>query len=81
MLSNEELEKQFTALDEVFYAKVEGDGYKYQLTVVSDVFLGKSIVKRQLWVYSHLKDYISSGSLHALSMKTWTENEWGKNNG
>lgn len=78
MLSNEEIEKKFKAIDGVYYAKVEGDGYHYQLTIVTDIFLQQSKVARQQWVYAQIKDLIISGKLHALQMKTWTEEEWGK---
>ncbi len=78
MLSNEEIEKRFKDIDQVHYVKVEGDGYHYHLTVVSDVFTQKSKVARQQWVYAQLKDFIASGMLHALVMQTWTEEEWGK---
>lgn len=81
MLSNEEIEQKFKKNDGVFYVKVEGDGYQYQLTIVSDLFLGKSKVARQQWVYAELKEYITTGRLHAISMKTWTEEEWGKQRG
>jgi len=81
MISNEELEQQLNALDEVVKATVEGDGYHYQLTVISDVFKGMSRVARQQWVYAQLKDYITTGSLHAVSMKTLTEEEWRKQHG
>ena len=81
MLSNEQLEKRIISLDGVEYVQVQGDGYHYQLTVVSDVFIGKSKVARQQWVYAQLKDEITNGSLHALSMKTWTKNEWEKQHG
>ena len=81
MLSNEELERCLKAVSGVDYVLVEGDGYHYQLTIVSDVFLGKSKVARQQWVYAQLKDDITTGSLHALSMKTWTKNEWEKQHG
>ncbi len=81
MLENKILEEKLNALDEVHQAIVEGDGYHYQLTVVSDVFVGKSRVARQQWVYSLLKDYITAGSLHALTMKTWTEEEWRNQHG
>lgn len=77
MVSNEEIEQQFQAIDDVSYVKVEGDGYHYQLTIVTDIFLNKSKVARQQWVYAQLKDLITSGKLHALQMKTWTKEEWG----
>lgn len=78
MISNEEIEGRFRALEEVNYVSVAGDGYHYQLTIVSDVFLNKTKVARQQWVYAQLKDLITSGMLHALNMKTWTQEEWGK---
>ena len=81
MLSNEELEHRLMSINDVEYVQVLGDGYHYQLTIVSDVFLGKSKVARQQWVYAQLKDEITTGSLHALSMKTWTKNEWEKQHG
>ena len=81
MLTNEEIEQRLRANDDVFYVKVEGDGYKYQLTIVTDQFLGKAKVARQQWVYAQLKDYITTGRLHAISMDTWTKEEWGNKNG
>lgn len=81
MVSNEELENRLKDAGEVDFVKVEGDGYHYQLTIVSDVFKDKSRVARQQWVYARLKDYITTGSLHALTMKTWTKEEWEKSHG
>ena len=81
MLSNEEVEKKLRSIDEVFFVKVDGDGYHYQVTIVSDVFLDKSRVARQQWVYAQLKEFITTGMLHAINMKTWTEEEWGKEHG
>lgn len=78
MVSNKEIEERFQSIEQISYVKVEGDGYHYQLTLVSDVFLNKSKVARQQWVYAQLKDLITSGKLHALNMKTWTQEEWGK---
>jgi acid stress-induced BolA-like protein IbaG/YrbA len=76
MLSNEEIEQRLTTIDGVEHVQVKGDGYHYQLTIVSDVFLGKPKVARQQWVYAQLKDYITTGRLHALSIETWTKREW-----
>lgn len=81
MISNNELEQLLLNIEEVDYVKVEGDGYHYQLTIVSNDFQGKSAVARQQWVYKKLKEFITSGSLHAISMKTWTKEEWEKNCG
>lgn len=81
MLSNEQLEQHLMAVNGVEYAEVTGDGYHYQLTIVSDIFAGQSKVLRQQWVYKQLKDYITTGNLHALSMQTWTKHEWEKQRG
>lgn len=81
MLSNEEIEQRFQGVDGVEYVRVDGDGYKYQITVVTDHFVNQSKVVRQQWVYTQLGDLITTGKLHALSMKTWTKEEWGSQHG
>ncbi|ADZ91041.1 BolA family protein [Marinomonas mediterranea] len=50
----------------------DGEGCNFQLVVVSDQFEGLNTVKRQQLVYSHLQDAISSGAIHAVTMKTYT---------
>ncbi|KTD25705.1 BolA like protein [Legionella lansingensis] len=80
-MNNKELEDRLAEAGDVDFVRVEGDGYHYQLTIVSDAFIGKSKVARQQWVYAKLKDYITTGSLHAISMKTLTKAEWEKNHG
>jgi acid stress-induced BolA-like protein IbaG/YrbA len=59
---------------------VDGDGYHYQVSVISEEFEGQSKIKRQQLVYAALGKQIASGELHALTMKTWTPQEWGQNN-
>ena len=81
MLSNEEIEQKLKSNSDVFFVKVDGDGYQYQVTVVSDMFLNKSKVARQQWVYAQLKEFITTGKLHAISMTTWTKEEWGQQHG
>lgn len=81
MLCNEEIEQRFKNIGDVFYVAVEGDGYQYQITVVSDLFNDKTRLERQKWVYAQLNDFITTGRLHALTIKTWTKEEWGKQNG
>jgi acid stress-induced BolA-like protein IbaG/YrbA len=55
---------------------VEGDGYHYQVSVVSDEFESLSRVQRQKRIYKILGDKVKSGELHALSIKTFTHAEW-----
>jgi acid stress-induced BolA-like protein IbaG/YrbA len=78
MISHDEIEVRLRQAANVAYVHVLGDGYHYELTIVSNQFEGLRPVARQQWVYSQLQDVITSGELHALTMKTWTEAEWEK---
>lgn len=55
---------------------VEGDGYHYQVCVISDEFESLNRVQRQKKIYQALGDKVKSGELHALSIKTYTSPEW-----
>lgn len=55
---------------------VEGDGYHYRATIISDEFEGSPTVQRHKAVYAALKDAITSGTLHALVLRTYTRQEW-----
>lgn len=81
MISNEALEAHLLQDKDIKSAHVSGDGYHYELHVVSDAFIGKTPVARQQWVYAKLKGFITGGSLHAISMKTLTVAEWEKAHG
>ncbi|TBR44790.1 BolA/IbaG family iron-sulfur metabolism protein [Marinomonas agarivorans] len=54
----------------------EGEGCNFQLTLISNAFDGLSTVKRQQLVYSHLQDAIASGAIHAVTMKTYTPEQY-----
>ena len=81
MVANEELEQVFSQYPEIQYSNVNGDGYHYEITIVSDSFEGKRNVARQQWVYAIINNWIASGSLHAVTMKTYTSKEWEEQNG
>jgi acid stress-induced BolA-like protein IbaG/YrbA len=55
---------------------VDGDGYKYEITVIGDVFEGLNAVKRQQFVYAALNEKITDGSVHAVTIKTYTPAQW-----
>jgi len=54
----------------------DGDGSHFQVTVITNQFDGLRSVQRQQLVYSLLTEHITSGSLHALGIKAYTESEW-----
>ncbi len=57
------------------YLTVTGDGQHFDAIVVSEEFAGKSRIQRQQLVYKTLGDRMK-GEIHALSMKTYTQEEW-----
>lgn len=61
------------ALDEVH---VTGDGSHFQVVAVSEQFATMSRVKKQQAIYAPLMEYIADNRIHALSIKTYTPEEW-----
>ena len=55
---------------------VTGNGSHFEAVVVSDLFTGKSPLQRQRLVMATVKPQIESGELHALSIKTFTPEQW-----
>ena len=55
---------------------VTGDGSKFEATVVSAEFEGKTMVQEQKMVYATVNTEITSGALHALTIKAFTPEEW-----
>ncbi len=54
---------------------VEGDGQHFFATIVSNIFENKSRISRHQMVYACLGDRMKQ-EIHALSIKTFTPNEW-----
>ena len=59
-------------------AKVSGDGYHYEAIVIGNCFEGKSMVEQQKMVYATLNEHITSGEIHAVTIKTYTPEQWEK---
>jgi len=55
---------------------VEGGDGKYLVTVVSNLFDGLNAVKRQQRIYQVLNEHISSGAIHAITMRLFTVEEF-----
>jgi len=58
------------------HAVLEGDGYKFEATVVSKQFEGANTLARHKLVYAAVDSFIKSGELHALTIKAYTPDEW-----
>ena len=55
---------------------VTGDGRHFEAVVVSEAFAGKSLLQKQRMVMNTVKSQIESDELHALSIKTFTPEEF-----
>ena len=74
-ISNEDIIKLIEASFSDAKISVEGDGYKYETTVVSDAFAGLNTLKRHQAVYAAVNSAITSGELHALTITAKTPDE------
>ncbi len=55
---------------------VEGDGRHWYASIVSAEFEGLRLIKRHQLVYQTLGQKMHTDEVHALSMKTFTPQEW-----
>jgi acid stress-induced BolA-like protein IbaG/YrbA len=78
---NKQIETILLQDPKIKFVKIGGDGQHFEITVVSDVFKDLSKLSRQKWVYTKLASLISSGTVHAVQLYTWTVAEWGNKNG
>ena len=74
-ISKENLElllKKSFPNSEILIEDLKGDGDHYSATIVSKLFLGKSVVEQHKMVYNALEGKMG-GELHALMLKTRVE--------
>ncbi|HKA44650.1 MAG TPA: BolA family protein [Burkholderiales bacterium] len=57
------------------HVEVQGDGQHFEAVIVSPAFRGKSRVQQHQVVYAALGDRMRA-EIHALSMKTFTPEDW-----
>lgn len=61
---------------QVIVQDLTGTQDHYQATVVADAFAELNRVKQHQLVYQSVQTVMSSGDLHALSLKTFTPEQW-----
>ncbi len=66
---------QTLSLDEVI---VSGEGSHFEVIAVGSLFDGMSRVKKQQTIYAPLMAHISSNAIHALTIKTYSPQEWAR---
>jgi len=75
MVTPESIRKNIEQGMAVTHLSVEGDGRHFEAVVVSEEFAGMSRVQRHQRVFQTLGDRMRE-EIHALSMKTFTPQEW-----
>lgn len=80
-MTTEELQALISEILPNSEVTVDGDGYHFNATVISPDFTNLTTVKRQQLIYKGLSDLITSGAVHALSLTTFTPEEWKQQHG
>ena len=57
------------------HCEVRGDGAHFEATVISDRFVGQSMVKQHQMVYATLGNRMEA-EIHALALRTLTPDQW-----
>ena len=69
------IEEKFPG-SEVQIRDLTGTGDHWQVTVVSPAFEGKPMIHQHRMIKALFETDIASGAVHALSLKTYTPQEW-----
>ena len=75
MVEPSSIEESIRAGLPVTHLEVRGDGAHFEAVIVSPRFAGLNRVKQHQLVYSALGDRMRE-EIHALSMKTYSPDEW-----
>ncbi len=75
MVTPESIRKNIEQGMNTMHLSVMGDGRHFEAVVVSEEFAGKSRVQRHQLVFHTLGDRMRE-EIHALSIKTYTPQEW-----
>lgn len=61
---------------EVEVRDTTGTGDHFEARVVSQSFVGKTMIAQHQEVYAPLQDLLATGELHALALKTYSPEQW-----
>lgn len=75
-MTSEELQSLISAALPCEHIELSGDGQHWYATIVSSEFAGLRLIQRHQKVYATLGGRIQTNEVHALSMKTYTPEEW-----
>lgn len=75
-MNNEEIAEMLTKELSLQEVKVKSEGTHFQIIAIDDCFDEMSRVKRQQFVYAPLSELIASGTIHAVTIKTFSPAQW-----
>lgn len=81
MINPDQVEAMIKAeLPDAQVSALSSDGEHFDVTVVSSQFAGKRRVQQHQLVYGAVKQAMASEAIHALSLNTFTPEEWAAQN-
>lgn len=75
-MENEQVEKLLNEQLGLAEVHVKSEGTHYNIIAVDESFDGLSRVKKQQKIYAPLRALIEDGTIHAVSIKAYTPQEW-----
>ena len=75
MVTPEDIKGWITEKLSCDYIELDGDGQHFEAVIVSPEFRGKRTLQQHQLVYQALGERMHA-QIHALSMKTWTPEDW-----
>lgn len=81
MISPDQVETMIKAgLPDAQVTAISPDGEHFEVTVISPQFAGKRRVQQHQMVYGAVKQAMATEAIHALSLNTYTPEEWAAKN-
>ncbi len=75
-MTNEEIASLLKSELSLTDVKVKSEGSHFQIIAVDDRFSEMTRVKKQQLIYGPLSKQIADGSMHAITIKTFTADQW-----
>jgi acid stress-induced BolA-like protein IbaG/YrbA len=75
-MQTEEIEQLIESGMKTEIVRVKGDGKHFTAIIVSPEFADKTRIDRQRLVFATLQQALATDRLHAITLKTFTPDEW-----
>ncbi|MFQ3250987.1 BolA family protein [Glaciecola sp.] len=75
-MTNEEIASLLKTELNLSDVKVKSEGSHFQIIAVDNCFEEMSRVKKQQLIYGPLSDKIADGTMHAITIKTFSVDQW-----